>query len=244
LAVVSTQRLNNVDHAKLKVSVGYSAEFGDQVNQAPIFPTEFQEIQREYPILIQKAADGEFQAVALMGLERDENLFLDDSGWHARYIPAMHQRGPFMIGFQSANGGEEAARNPVLHVDLGHPRIGGNDSFPLFLPHGGHAPLLTQIMRVLQTIHEGAEIAGPMFEAFDRLGLIRPANLQLPLSESEQIELVDYYLIDHERFAALDGPALSALHEAGRLSMVIWMLSSLGNFAHLIALKNRKAHGQ
>jgi hypothetical protein len=58
-----------------------------------VLPTEFEEVQREYPILIRKDPSGDYQAVALLGLDRDENLFLDETGWNARYVPAVQQRG-------------------------------------------------------------------------------------------------------------------------------------------------------
>ena len=72
--------LNNVDHADLRVIAGHGATFGDAINQALILPTEFEAAQREYPILIRKDDAGGYQAVVLLGLDRDENLFLDETG--------------------------------------------------------------------------------------------------------------------------------------------------------------------
>ena len=85
--------LNNVDHAELRVVTRRGAEFGDGVNQALVFPTEFDALQREYPILFRRDANGEMQALALLGLDRDENLFLADGRWNARYVPAALERG-------------------------------------------------------------------------------------------------------------------------------------------------------
>ena len=38
--------LDNISHKDLRVRTGYSAEFGDKVNNALIFPTEFAFAQR------------------------------------------------------------------------------------------------------------------------------------------------------------------------------------------------------
>uniref|UniRef100_UPI0025F8E060 SapC family protein n=1 Tax=uncultured Caulobacter sp. TaxID=158749 RepID=UPI0025F8E060 len=92
--------LNNVDHADLRVIVSYGVAYGDALNQVLVLPTEFEAVQREYPILIRKDAAGAWQAVALLGLDRDENLFLDETGWNARYVPAVQRRGPFSIALQ------------------------------------------------------------------------------------------------------------------------------------------------
>ena len=60
--------LNNVDHADLRVIVRPAPEFGDSVNQVLVFPTEFDEIQREYPIFFRRDPNGALQSIALLGL--------------------------------------------------------------------------------------------------------------------------------------------------------------------------------
>ncbi len=237
------ERLNNIDHAELTVSVGYAAAYGDSVNKAPIFPTEFREVQREYPILIQKLEDGSFQALAILGFEKDENLFLNDANWNARYVPAIHQRGPFMIGFQDTDIHGETVREPMIHIDMDHPRIGGKKSVPVFLRHGGNAPLLDHMTLMLQVIHQGTEISGPMFAAFDALGLLQQLSFDINLTPTDQIAFNDYYSIREERFDQLDGAALQKLHQAGYLQYIYYILSSSVNFAHLVALKHLKQKG-
>src|SRR6188472_1831380 len=110
--------LDNVAHKDLKVRTGFSAEFGDSINSVLIFPTEFVYVQREYPILFRKDAGGLLQAVALLGLDKEENLFLEGGAWNARYVPAVQQRGPFLIGFRTVETSGEAVREPVIHIDL------------------------------------------------------------------------------------------------------------------------------
>jgi hypothetical protein len=236
-------QLNNVDHGELKIAIGHSAAFGDSVNQTLIFPTEYAFAQREYIILIQKDGEGMFQSVALLGLDRDENLFLDGTGWNARYIPAMHQRGPFMIGFQNIEVDGQVQREPMIHIDLEHPCIDANNGAPLFLPQGGNSPYLMHVMGVLQTIHEGADMMQPMFAAFDALGLLENTAIEISLNETEQYKLEDYYVISPARFAALDGNALYSLNQAGYLAAAISIMGSISNAQHLIALKNHKAGG-
>ncbi len=110
--------LDTIAHADLRVATGYAAGFGDAVNQCVVFPTEFDAVQREYPILFRRDAAGAFYAVALLGLDRDENLFLDQGGWSARHIPVLHQRGPFLIGTVERDIDGVLQSEPMLHVDL------------------------------------------------------------------------------------------------------------------------------
>jgi hypothetical protein len=231
--------LNNIDHQNLKIIARHAAEFGDNVNQALIFPTEFADIQREYPILFRKNASGAFQAVALLGLDRDENLFLDDAGWRARYVPAVQTRGPFSIALQRKED-PVAAPEPMIHVDLDDPRVSETQGEPVFLPHGGNSPYLERVSAALRRIHQGAELEKPMFAAFEDAGVIAPVRLEIKLSETEQYNVVDYYNISESALRELDGAGLERLNRAGFLQAAFSVVSSLGNVSRLIELKNRK----
>ncbi len=228
--------LNNVDHGDLRVATGHGPAFGDNINQVLIFPTEFEAVQREYPIFFRRDADGAFQSVALLGLDRDENLFLEAGGWNARYVPAIQQRGPFSIALR--DGGE-----PMIHVDLDHPRVQGGQGEPVFLPAGGNSPYLQHVARLLGVIYDGLEFSKAMFDAFAAAQLIEPIEVEIKLDEHTQYDLPDLYMISRERFAGLDGAALEALHRAGFLAAAQWALSSLGNVETLVELKNRKRAG-
>jgi hypothetical protein len=231
--------LNNIEHHDLHVALGHSAAFGDAVNQTLIFPTEFEDAQREYPILFQRADDGRYQAVVLLGLDRDENLYLEQNGWTGRYVPAIHQRGPFLIGFQEREG----HREPMIHVDLDHPRIHRGEkegSQPLFLAQGGNAPYLDHEIRVLRVIHDGLEVGQSMYAAFEEHQLIEPVRLQISLDETTRYDLTDYYTIGAERLQQLDGAALEKLHRAGFLRAAFNVVQSMGNISRLIDMKNRK----
>jgi hypothetical protein len=232
--------LNNVDHPDLRVIARQSAAFGDSVNQVLIFPTEFEEIQREYPIFFRRDADGAFQAIALLGLDRDENLFLDDSGWQGRYVPAVLQRGPFLIGLETREIDGETQSEPMIHIDLDHPRVSRTEGLPLFLPHGGNAPYLEHIAGVLRVIYAGAEAAAPMFAALDEAGLIEPISVEIQLSDVKKYVLPDLFAIGGGALARLDAARLDGLNRAGYLGLAFYAAASLGNVSRLIDLKNRK----
>jgi len=97
--------LNNIAHKDLRVVTRYAPEFGDNVGTMMVVPTEFADVQREYPIFFRKdPATGDFQAIAMLGFEKGENLFVAGGRWHAYYLPGMVARGPFLIGVQPRQG--------------------------------------------------------------------------------------------------------------------------------------------
>jgi len=232
--------LNNVDHADLRVALRHGAEFGDSANQMLVFPTEFEELEREHPILFRKGADGAFQAVVLLGFDRDENLSLAGDGWRTRSVPAVQRRGPFSIRVQEREVDGEPRPEPMVLVDLDDPRVGADGGLPVFLPHGGNAPLLEQVTGALRTIHAGQLLARPMFDAFAALDLIEPVRLEISLADDERYLIPDRYTIGAERLAALKGAELEALHKAGFLKAAFDVRSSLGNVGRLIELRNRR----
>lgn len=232
--------LDNIAHKDLRVRVGHPAEFGDRINNVPIFPTEFIYAHREYPILFRRDPAGHLQAVALLGLDKDENLFLTDTGWNGRYVPAVLQRGPFMIGFRDNEVNGDVVREPVIHIDLDHPRVSETEGEPVFLRHGGNSPYLERASRVLQLIYKGTALAGPMFAALEEAQLIEPMELDIQLSEGVRYKVPGFLTISQERLAKLDGAQLERLHKPGYLHLAMLALTSLGNVNWLIELKNRK----
>lgn len=234
--------LNNVDHADLTVAAGHGPAFGDAVNQALVFPSEWQDLQREYPILFRRGEDGRFHSVVLLGLDRDENLFLKDDAWLARYVPALHQRGPFSIGLHRSKD-DDAEGEPMIHVDLNHARVMTDDQIvagegqKVFLEHGGNSPYLDAVTEVLRRIHAGVTTNDPMFAAFEAEGLIEPVTLEIAIDDTMQYTLDDLHTISAARMAGLDGAALARLHEGGFLGPAFWVAASLANVSRLIDLK-------
>lgn len=238
--------LNNVAHSHLRVSARFCADYGDNVGMVEAFPTEFAEMQREYPIFFRKGSDGSFHAVALLGFGPNENLFLRDEAWQAHYLPAMIARGPFLIGFQEQMVDGELRNEPVLHVDLDHPRLrdGEGTGHPVFAPQGGHSPYLEKVVRVLRGLHAGNAAAKVMYAELERFDLIQPVQLDVSFDDGSRINLEGLYGIDRERLAALDATQLHQLHSAGWLEGVYLLVASLHNMPRLVAEKQRRLHAE
>jgi hypothetical protein len=128
----------------------------------------------------------------------------------------------------------------MIHIDLDHPRVSRDEGEPLFRDHGGNAPYLDHVARVLQVIYAGAEIAPTMYAAFEAAGLIAPVTLAIELPDGRKYRVPDCHTIDSAVLAKLDGAALAALNARDFLRAAVWLGSSLGNVARLIELKAAK----
>lgn len=239
------EMLNNIAHRDLRVATGFGPEFGDAVGMVPAYPSEFAELQREYPIFLRREAGAAaWQSVVLLGFEQHENLFLQDGRWNASYLPGAAAKGPFLIGFQEHYVDGVLTRDAVMHVDLDHPRVNAGDGEAVFLPQGGNTPYLDHIAGVLRGIQDGNAFGAGMFAMLDDNGLIQPITLDVQVEPHHRVSVSGLHGIDRERLAALDGPALAALNRAGYLEGAYLMLASLHNMRRLIAEKQRRLRAQ
>jgi hypothetical protein len=231
--------LNNVAHKDLRVIRRFGQ--GDAAGTVPAFPTEFAELQREYPIFFHKdASSGEYSAIALLGFHRQENLYLRDGRWNAAYLPGYVAKGPFLIGFQEQWVDGEPRREPVIHVDLDHPAVSFTEGEAVFLPGGGQSPYLEQISSILRGIRDGVEGGKAFYAALAAQGLIQPMTLEVRFDADHGANLTGLHGIDRDRLAALDAAALHALHQQGFLEGIYLVLASMHNMRHLIAEKQRR----
>ena len=229
--------LDNVAHADLKVKTLYGEAYGDNVNQVLVFPTEFQALQREYPIFFRQSDEGGFFAVVLVGLDRDENLFLDSGRWNARYVPAVRMRGPFTLGIRENEDGSLDEADPLVRIDTDDPRVGNEDGESVFMPHGGYSPYLELMMQTLRRLHVGTEVVSDFFSRLQAFDLIEPVTVQASFGERIQYTVPDVFTISKSRMAALTGDELHKLNELGLLEHCFAVLSSAGNMSRLVDMK-------
>jgi hypothetical protein len=234
--------LNNVDHKDTRVIIDRSAEYGDDVMFAMTFPFEFRSVQAFYPILFHKDGRGEIYPVALFGFEAGENLFLDDAGWHARYVPAMIRRQPFLIGF-GGDGGQDGERRRMMSLDMDSPRISKERGAPLFEPLGGRTPFLEEMANLLETLYHGAEHNKHFVAALQEYGLIESVTFDIALEDGSRNQLLGFFAINEDKVRDLPEEALGRLSRGGFLMPLFMILASTVNMRALVDLKNARRKG-
>jgi hypothetical protein len=231
--------LNNVDHKDVRIITDRSAAYGDDVMYVMTFPFEFRSVQAFYPILFHLDERGELYPVALFGFEAGENLFLDEAGWHARFVPAMIRRRPFLIGFQ-ADKGQGGERRRMLSLDMDSPRVSRERGEPLFEPLGGRTPFLEEMATLLETMYQGAELNRRFVEALQEHGLIESVTFDIALADGSRNQLLGFYAIDEEKVQGLSDESLGKLSRNGFLMPLFMMLASTTNVRTLVDLKNAR----
>jgi len=231
--------LDNDAHANLKVKFQFGEEFRNNVNHTVVFPTEFQSLQREYPIYFRRTEDKKYYAVALLGLDKDENLFLEEDRWLARYIPAVQMKGPFALELRQQDGSSPDSGDPLVRIDVDDSRV-GEEGESLFLPQGGHTPFLEEMLLALRRIHVGAQENDEFFDHLEAFDLIEPITVQANYGETLQYTVPDMYTINQQRMASLSGQEFEKLNGLGLLEHCYSVIFSAANMSKIVDMKRLK----
>ena len=232
--------VNNVDHKDLRIITERSASYGDNVMYAMVFPFEFRRVQACYPIVFHKDSSGDLYPVALFGFRKGENLFLDDSGWHATYVPAMIRREPFLIGHQGSADQARADHGRVLSVDLDHPRVSASEGEPLFQPLGGRTPYLEETANLMEAIFAGLLHNKEFMRALIEHKLVETVTFEITLRDGSSNQLLGFHTIDEDRLQQLSADVLGEFNQRGFLMPLYMVVASLANIQALVDLKNAR----
>ena len=228
--------LNTEKHRQLRIRTGYSAELGDSVTYVMTYPLEFRDIQSCYPILFTKDPNtGGFFAAAVLGLEPEQNLFLQDDSWDAGYIPALVQRQPFLI----ATSGEGDDKPPMVSVDLDHPRVSEDEGEALFDSDGEPSEFLKKKIELLDKLHNGLQHGSGFVDTLLKHELLEQVTLDLAFGDGSKQTLEGFYCIAEERLYQLEGDVLESLNKAGFLQPIFMAVASLSRIRDLIDRRNR-----
>lgn len=228
--------VTSAEHRNHRIITERSYALGDGLMHIMVFPLEFRAIQHHFPIFFAKdPEDGSFYATALLGLEQDENLFLQGDGWAANYVPIMMDRSPFFISFQSSQGNKE---KPVVSIDMDSPRISETTGMRLFDDSGEPSEYLLNVVKKLEAIHSGHDHNKQLVKALTDYQLMETCNIEVELVDGSKRKLTGFYAINEDTLNKLDGEALSSLHSKNFLQSIYMCLASYSRIGILVEKKN------
>ncbi|MGB5257985.1 MAG: SapC family protein, partial [Woeseiaceae bacterium] len=212
------------------------AALGDALRYVMTYPMEFRDIQSCYPILFTKDPNtGGFFPAAVMGFDADQNLFLQDNGWDAPYIPAMVRRQPFLI----AKRDKDDNADPVVSLDLDHPRVSQDEGEALFDSDGGTTEFLNQKIALLDKLHHGLQHSSGFVDTLLQHELLEQVTLDIAFNDGSKKSVEGFYCIAEERLYRLKGDVLESLNQAGYLQPVFMAVASMSRMRDVIERRNR-----
>ena len=216
-------------HEKLHFKADAGFSFTRKAHVVPLNVAELAAASRYYPIVF--IGEETPLPVAVLGLRKDQNLFVDPAGkWREdTYIPSYIRRYPFV--FVTNNDQSQFS----LCVDLKAKHIGEKDGVPLFKnkePSEATRNAL-EFCRVYQGQAQTTREVGKAI-AKQKLLTTNQANINLP--SGEKLSVTDFQVIDEAKFNQLSDKDFLSLRQAGAIAAIYCQMISTGNWEKLVKL--------
>lgn len=223
--------LNKEDQAKLTVSASpHGFKFAASTQFVLLASVEFFDAGRQFPIIFTATTDKSILPVALLGLEKGENLFVDAEGvWNGQYVPAYIRRYPFI----TTDGAEGKMIVCYDEAFDGFNREGG---MPLF-ENGQPTSKMQEIQSFLQDYYVQMKKTGKFCAQLSDLQLLKQIDAQATMNDGRSYPLKGMLVVDEQKLAQLPESDIIKLFRSGQLAMIHAHLLSLRNFGVLIDRK-------
>ena len=227
---------------RVLVPGGNTPAFCRKLNALAISFSEFAAAGRDYPIVFASLDGGKtFAPVAVLGLGKGQNLFLDASGeWdRGAYVPAFVRRYPFCISKLYVDGEPRSER--VVCVAKAYVDPGG---VQLFDAQGRPSARWSDTERLLAGYEADLDRTAQMCAAFARLRILAPFSMQVLEDGGEPaVRLDGMYRVDEAKLGDLKPASHKVLVGKSFMGRIYAHLHSLENFSRLYA-RERAARAQ
>lgn len=233
--------LNREAHRNLKIRAVSSFAFAAGANSVPLTGNEFAAAARQVPILFVPDANKQPTPIALLGLRRDENLFVEADGrWSGSYIPAYLRRYPFVLADKGASG------EFMVALDEAYSGFGTEAGEPLFNEDGSDSAALKRAIDFLNTYLAEARRTVAFVEELKRLDLLVPQAINVTPKAGARFSVDGFFVIDEARLTRLNDEEAGKLLRSGYMGWIYMHLASIHNIAVLSArldprLESRKS---
>ncbi|MCH9048914.1 MAG: SapC family protein [Proteobacteria bacterium] len=224
--------LNKEVHGDWSVEAVSNYKHTSDTNSLYIAAIEFVKAANEYPIVFGIGSDDAVFPVVLLGLRKNENLYVNKKGeWLANYVPAYVRRYPFILAT-----GDEASDNFTVCIDDDCPGFNKKGKgTKLFDKDGNESELLNNSVEFLKEYQNHIQLTTLFCNNIKELGLLEPMKADVKLADGEEITLGGFMGVNREKLKALDSEKLVNLIKTDQMELIYAHLISLGNINSLMA---------
>ena len=218
--------LNKEVHGELYIEGIEGYQHTRDTNSIYIAAVEFLQASREYPIVFAQSADGNVFPVVLLGLQKNENLFVDKNGkWKADYIPAYVRRYPFILAST-----DKEKTNFTVCIDESYPGFNtAKEGKPLFNEKGEQLELLNQAVDFLKDYQKHVQLTTLFCENLSKLDILEPMQANIEMASGEKHSLGGFMGVNREKLKAVKPAKLVEMIKTDQMELI---------YAHLVSLAN------
>ncbi|MCP8895387.1 SapC family protein [Shinella daejeonensis] len=229
------------EHGEVGITATANFGFAREAVAIPLCVSEFAIAMRHYPIVF--AMEESAPPIALVGVRRDDNLFVaHDGNWHpGAYVPAYVRRYPFI-----ATESQDRTRQ-FLGIDRGSDRFVAHaathhDAERLFHVDGEASTTAQSAMAFCNAYHADHAATIAFGRALIEAKLLSPYHARFQLPDGPQHQINGFQSIDEQAFRALPANAVADWHAKGWLDLVTLQLASQRSFQNLLDLNAQRAN--
>jgi SapC len=195
----------------------------------PVCAGEALEAARSFPLVF-GAGD---MMVAVLGLEKDENLFMHEGAWEASaYMPAAMRRYPFCTSNVRVDG---VLQDQAL-VCVESSFI-ADDGASITDANGQATPDFAERNQFVQRFDADLRNTMRLINYLGKLGLLKEFNVTAKLPDGTDFQVGGMLRVDPDVLRVQPAKDLRALIENGGMALIYTHLNSLPNFDRLLARK-------
>ncbi|HEX4042040.1 MAG TPA: SapC family protein [Xanthobacteraceae bacterium] len=218
--------LSRETHGKKHLKPVTSFEFARNMAVVRILAGEAAQVALNFPIVFINE-NNTIAPFALLGLGKEENLFVSDQGqWLASYVPALLRRYPFFMG--------KASESDNLALLIEDTFLSDNEGELLFGPDEGEpkGPVARAIQLLTEIAGQDTRTAA-LTKVFVDNGLIEPFPLQVTRGATSPVNLTGINVINETKLNSLSDDKFLELRRSGALGLAYTHLLSMGQIARL-----------
>lgn len=221
----NAQPLDVARHGLLRLRTPLSFQFAKALQAVPVGLSEIPLAAQWYPIAF--TSEDPCRPIAVLGLGRHENLFVDDDGrWKdGAYVPALIRRFPF--GLAELEGRDvlcvETTSEVLSEGVLGAPLFEGD----------ALSQTAQSALRLCQAIAADERQTETFVGKLQALDLLDHRTATVELNSGERVSLSGFLTIDESRFRRLSDEVFLDLRRRGWLAPIYAQIQSTLNWGRL-----------
>lgn len=222
--------LSKEQHKKLYIEPVEGFAFAAETNSLYIAAAEFPRASREYPIVFASDNQGGLFPVALLGLKKNQNLFVDKNGkWNADYIPAYARRYPFILATPDSKKNQF-----TVCIDESYPGFNtAKEGQPLFNAKGEDGPVLKQAVDFLKDYQAHVRLTEAFCKGLLELEILEPVQANVALKSGQKLSIAGFQCVSRKKLKELAPKKLTDLLKSDQLELIYCHLQSLNNVNNL-----------
>lgn len=223
--------LSKEQHDQLYLEPVEGFEFAKDTNSLFIAAVEFPRACREYPIVFGADNKGDIFPVVLLGLKKNQNLYIDKKGqWKAEYIPAYVRRYPFILA-QPESGADKFA----VCIDESYPGFNiAKEGRPMFNAKGEESAVLKQAVEFLKDYQNQVHLTTLFCKSLASLGVLEPMQANIELKGGGKFALGGFQCVNRAKLGLVKPAKLADLVKTGHMELIYAHLLSLNNVGALL----------